>query len=97
MPLTLPPLNALRAFEAAARTGSYVAAAEELGVSAAAVSLQIRKLEDYLGKQMFTRKNNRVVLTDAGHAIRYGAAAALQMISDTTEQLVSDRSRLQTH
>lgn len=93
MPLTLPPLNALRAFEAAARTGSYVAAAEELGVSAAAISQQIRKLEDYLGKQMFMRLNNRVVLTDAGHAIRDGTAAALQMISDSTEQLVSDRSR----
>lgn len=93
MPLTLPPLNALRAFEVAARTGSYVAAAEELGVTAAAISQQIRKLEDYLGKQMFIRMNNRVVLTDAGHAIREGTAAALQMISDSTEQLVSDRSR----
>lgn len=93
MPLTLPPLNALRAFEAAARTGSYVAAAEELGVSAAAVSQQIRKLEDYLGKQMFLRMNNRVVLTDAGHAIREGTAAALQMISDCTEQLAADRSK----
>lgn len=93
MPLTLPPLNALRAFEAAARTGSYVAAAEELGVSAAAISQQIRKLEDFLGKQMFMRMNNRVVLTDAGHTIREGTAAALQMISDSTEQLVSDRSR----
>ncbi len=93
MPLTLPPLNALRAFEAAARTGSYVAAAEELGVSPAAISQQIRKLEDYLGKQMFMRLNNRVVLTDAGHAIRDGTAAALQMISDQTEALVSDRSK----
>ena len=93
MPLTLPPLNALRAFEAAARTGSYVAAAEELGVSAAAISQQIRKLEDYLGKQMFMRLNNRVVLTDAGHAIHDGTAAALQMISEATEQLVSDRSK----
>lgn len=93
MPLTLPPLNALRAFEAAARTGSYVAAAEELGVSPAAISQQIRKLEDYLGKQVFMRLNNRVVLTDAGHAIRDGTAAALQMISDQTEQLVADRSK----
>ena len=93
MPLTLPPLNALRAFEAAARTGSYVAAAEELGVSPAAISQQIRKLEDFLGKQMFMRLNNRVMLTDAGHAIRDGTAAALQMISDLTEQLVSDRSK----
>lgn len=93
MPLTLPPLNALRAFEAAARAGSYVAAAEELGVSAAAISQQIRKLEDYLGKQLFVRLNNRVVLTDAGHAVLDGAAAGLQMISESIEQLVSDRSK----
>lgn len=93
MALTLPPLNALRAFEAAARTGSYVAAAAELGVSAAAISQHIRKLEDYLGKQMFTRLNNRVMLTDAGHAILDGAAAGLQMISDSTEHLVSNRSK----
>jgi LysR family glycine cleavage system transcriptional activator len=91
MPLTLPPLNALRAFEAAARTGSYVSAAEELGVSAAAISQQVRKLEEFLGKQVFMRLNNRIVLTDAGHAIRDETAAALQMISDSTEQLVSDR------
>ena len=93
MPLTLPPLNALRAFEAAARTGSYVAAAEELGVSAAAISQHIRKLEDYLGKDMFTRLNNRVILTDAGHAIFAGTADALQAISDTTGEMMSDRSR----
>lgn len=93
MPLTLPPLNSLRAFEAAARTGSYVAAAEELGVSAAAISQHIRKLEDYLGKDMFMRLNNRVILTDAGHAIFAGTADALQTISDTTGELMSDRSR----
>ena len=46
MPLPLPPLNSLRAFEAAARAGSYVAAADELGVSPAAVSQQVRKLEE---------------------------------------------------
>ena len=93
MPLTLPPLNSLRAFEAAARTGSYVAAAEELSVSAAAISQQVRKLEEFLGKQMFMRFNNRVVLTDAGTAIYAGAADALQSISECTELLMSDRSR----
>lgn len=93
MALTLPPLNALRAFEAAARTGSYVAAADELGVSAAAISQHVRKLEEFLGKEVFMRLNNRVVLTDAGHAVFGGAADALQMISDTTGELMSDRSR----
>ena len=93
MPLTLPPLNALRAFEAAARTGSYVAAAEELGVSGAAISQHIRNLEEFLGRDMFMRLNNRVILTDAGHAVFAGTADALQVISDTTAELMADRSR----
>ncbi|MEI6799573.1 MAG: LysR substrate-binding domain-containing protein [Pseudomonadota bacterium] len=95
MPLTLPPLNSLRAFEAAARTGSFVAAAEELGVSPAAISQHIRKLEDFLGKDMFMRMNNRISLTDAGHAVLLGTAEALQQISQTTAEITSDRSRSQ--
>src|SRR5687768_9538121 len=93
MPLSLPPLNALRAFEAAARTGSYVAAAEELRVSPAAVSQQVRNLEEFLGKKLFTRFNNRVVLTDAGQIVFAGSADALQSISALTEQVVSGRAR----
>jgi LysR family glycine cleavage system transcriptional activator len=96
MSLSLPPLNALRAFEAAARAGSYVAAAEELGVSPAAISQQVRNLEEFLGKQMFMRFNNRVVLTDAGQAIFAGASESLQAISSLTQQIMSGgaRSRL---
>jgi len=93
MPLTLPPLNSLRAFEAAARTGSFVAAAEELGVSPAAISQHVRKLEDFLGKDMFLRLNNRIMLTDAGHAILLGTAGALLQISETTLDLTADRPR----
>lgn len=93
MPLSLPPLNALRAFEAAARTGSYVAAAEELGVSPAAVSQQVRNLEEFLGKQLFMRFNNRISLTDAGQAIFVGASDALQSISALTEQVMSGHAR----
>lgn len=93
MSLPLPPLNALRAFEAAARAGSYVAAADELGVSPAAVSQQVRRLEDFLGKQLFMRFNNRVVLTDAGRSIHVGASEALQLISAMTEQIMSGRAR----
>ena len=96
MPLSVPPLNALRAFEAAARTGSYVGAAEELDVSPAAVSQQVRKLEAFLDKQLFMRFNNRVVLTDAGQAVYVGASDALQAISALTEQVMSGgaKSRL---
>jgi LysR family glycine cleavage system transcriptional activator len=93
MPLSLPPLNALRAFEAAARTGSYVAAAEELGVSPAAVSQQVRNLEEFLGKQLFMRFNNRVSLTDAGQMIFVGTSDALQSISALTEQVMSGGTR----
>ncbi len=93
MSLPLPPLNALKAFEAAARAGSYVAAAEELGVSPAAISQQVRNLEDFLGKQMFMRFNNRVVLTDAGQAVYAGAAESFQTISALTEQIIRGRAR----
>lgn len=93
MPLTLPPLNALRAFEAAARTGGFFAAADELGVTPAAISQHIRKLEDFFGKDLFLRRNNRVTLTDAGQAILSGTAGALQQISDTTLDLITDRPR----
>ena len=93
MAMPLPPLNALRAFEAAARGGSYVAAAEELGVSPAAVSQQVHHLEEFLGKQLFMRFNNRVVLTDAGRSVHIGASEALQMISTMTEQIMSGATR----
>lgn len=73
----LPPLNAIKAFEVAARAGSFTVAATELGVSSAAVSQQIRNLEAWFGKQLFVRTGNRIALTDAGHSIYPQAARAL--------------------
>ena len=64
----LPPLNALRAFEAAARHLSFSAAAAELHVTPAAISHQIKALEDDLGVKLFRRLNREVRLTDAGQA-----------------------------
>ena len=61
----LPPLNAMKAFEVAARNGSFTHAADELGVSSAAVSQQVRNLEAYFGKQLFIRNGNRITMTDA--------------------------------
>src|ERR1700710_2619570 len=61
----LPPLNALRAFEAAARLGSFKAAAAELHVTHGAVSQHVRLLEAWLGAPLFERHNRRVVLTPA--------------------------------
>lgn len=93
MTLKLPPLNALKAFEIAARTGSYVAAARELNVSPAAVSQQVRKLEQFFDKKLFVRYNNRIVLTDAGTTIYSSAAPALQDLSGLTQQVMEGKSR----
>ncbi len=68
MPVRLPPLNSLKAFEAAARHLSVKKAALELNVTSAAVSHQIRTLEDYLGVQLFHRYNRSLELTDVAKA-----------------------------
>jgi LysR family glycine cleavage system transcriptional activator len=67
-PLQLPPLNALRTFEAAARHASMTNAAHELGVSQTAVSHQIRLLEDYLAVKLFLRTPGHLELTGPGRA-----------------------------
>jgi LysR family transcriptional regulator, glycine cleavage system transcriptional activator len=90
MPRRLPPLNAIRAFEASARHGGFVAAAQELGVTPAAVSLQIRKLEDFYEAQLFRRLPSGVELTKVGAAIHAECAAALATLESTTD-LVSAR------
>jgi len=75
----LPPLNALRVFEAAARHQSFVRAAEELHVTPAAVSQQIKALEDYLGVVLFKRGKTL--------ALSESASAVLQQVSDAFDQL----------
>lgn len=66
--MKLPPITWLRAFDAAARHSSFSAAADELALTPAAVSQQIRLLEQYLGVQLFIRQPRGVVLTDTGQA-----------------------------
>lgn len=66
MPRVQLPLNALRSFEAAARLLSFNAAAAELGVTPSAVSLQIRRLEDSIGRSLFVRNHRSVTLSDTG-------------------------------
>ncbi|SCK15693.1 LysR family transcriptional regulator, glycine cleavage system transcriptional activator [Vogesella sp. LIG4] len=83
----LPPLNAVKAFEVAARTGSFVLAAAELCVSSAAISQQVRNLETFLGKQLFVRNGNRITLTDAGHAIYPQTSRALSDIAAMTQRI----------
>ena len=65
----LPPLSALRTFEAAARHLSFTRAADELHVTQAAVSHQIRTLEEHLGVLLFRRLNRRLLLTDEGQLL----------------------------
>ena len=64
---SLPPLNALRTFDAAARHQSFTRAAEELCVTQGAVSHQVKALEIQLGLQLFKRKRNGLLITEAGH------------------------------
>lgn len=70
----LPPLTALRAFDAAARHMSFAKAADELNVTPAALSFQIKSLEERLGQPVFRRLNRAVELTEAGRALAPGAA-----------------------
>jgi LysR family transcriptional regulator, glycine cleavage system transcriptional activator len=84
---TLPPLNSLKAFEVAGRHGSFVLAGHELGVTPAAVSQLVRKLEAHLGKKLFQRFNNRIVLTDAGKALFAGTSPAMAELSEAVARV----------
>ena len=79
MPRELAPLNALRAFEAAARHLSFVRAAEELHVTPAAISQQVKLLEDHLGVALFHR-GKKLALSDAANAVLPQLSAALDQI-----------------
>ena len=83
----LPPLNALRAFEAAARHLSFTKAATELFVTQAAVSHQVRALEEYLGIALFRRFNRRLMMTDAGQAYYPALRDAFEAIDQATRRL----------
>jgi LysR family glycine cleavage system transcriptional activator len=79
----LPSLNALRAFWAAARHGSFAAAANELHVTASAVSLQVRQLEDELGVKLFQRTPKGLVLSTQGAEILPGISDAFSQLQST--------------
>jgi LysR family glycine cleavage system transcriptional activator len=83
----LPPLNALRAFEAAARLGSIKHAATELAVTHGAISRHVRLLEDWLGPPaLFRRLNRRVALTPTGAALLAETGPALDRLSTAAER-----------
>lgn len=86
----LPPLTALTAFEAAARLSSFTRAADELGVTQAAVSRQIHLLEDHLGFPLFARLHRRIELTEKGRALSSAAADAFDIISTSVAELTRE-------
>jgi DNA-binding transcriptional LysR family regulator len=88
----LPSLNGLRAFEAAARLGSFVAAGEELNVTQAAISRLVRLLEERLGFKLFDRMPNGLALTAQGKALQPGLTAAFDAIAGVTQQVAAMRS-----
>src|SRR2546430_12069045 len=84
----LPPLNGLKAFEAAARSESFTRAAEELSVTQGAVSHQVKALEDTLGLKLFHRERQRLILTEAGRDYLAVIRDALDQIAVGTERLL---------
>jgi LysR family glycine cleavage system transcriptional activator len=91
----LPPLNAIRAFEAAARHMSITLAADELHVTAGAVSRQIKSLEEALGLQLFKRGHREITLTRQGADYYRAITRALDVLREATRKLTRSRQRKQ--
>jgi LysR family glycine cleavage system transcriptional activator len=85
-------LNGIKAFEAAARTGSFAAAGGELNVSAAAISRMVHLLEERLGVALFERKANRLVTTSAGRAYQSGLTPIFDALASLTAQVTASAS-----
>ena len=81
------PLNALRAFETAARTGSFSNAAREMGVSSAAVSQQVKLLEEFWGLKLFIRQGNRLSLTEAGQSAYPQLGQSIAQLGDLSDTM----------
>ena len=90
------PLNALRAFEVAARTGSFSNAAREMGVSSAAISQQVKLLEEFWGKTLFIRQGNRISLTEAGQSAYPQLGQSIAQLGELSDQMrrVDQKKRL---
>jgi LysR family glycine cleavage system transcriptional activator len=88
----LPPLNAVRAFEAAARHVSFTKAAEELHVTHGAVSRQVALLEEWFGKELFRRAASQVTLTDAGRTYLVEVTAVLDRLA-VASMHIKDQAR----
>lgn len=93
MATRIPPLNALKAFEASARHLSFTRAAEELFVTQAAISHQIKSLEEHLGLKLFMRKNRALLLTEEGQAYYQDIKDVFTSLQDATEKLLARGSK----
>jgi LysR family glycine cleavage system transcriptional activator len=85
----LPPLSALRAFEAAARHLSFTRAAAELGVTQAAISHQVKLLDEQLGQPLFRRLTRRLLLTDAGQTLWPGVRDGFDRLAQAVQKVES--------
>jgi LysR family glycine cleavage system transcriptional activator len=92
----LPFLNGVRAFEAAARTGSFARAADELHVTPAAVSRLVHLLEERIGADLFERKANRLAPTPAGQAYQAGLTPLFDALANLTAQVSAMGARVLT-
>jgi DNA-binding transcriptional LysR family regulator len=88
----LPPFTGLTAFEAVARLGSFTIAANELGVTQAAVSRQIHLLEDGLGFPLFRRLHRKIELTEKGRGLSAATTAAFNSIADTIAEITKEEN-----
>ena len=93
MPRKPYPLNALRAFEASARHLSYVKAAEELYVTPAAISHQVKRLEDYLGVQLFRRLPNGLLLTDVAQRLTIDLSEGFERLDAALDKVGHEETR----
>src|ERR1700730_8496387 len=82
-------LNGIKAFEAAARSGSFAAAGAELNVSPAAISRMVHLLEERLGVALFERKANKLALTQAGRAYQSGLTPIFDALASLTAQVTA--------
>ncbi|MCQ4234928.1 LysR family transcriptional regulator, partial [Pseudomonas stutzeri] len=90
MATELPPLNALRAFEAVARLGSLKRAADELHVTHGAISRQLRALEETLGVALLQKEGRGVKLTDAGRRLGEASGEAFARLRGACDELRRD-------
>ncbi|EMA4780370.1 LysR family transcriptional regulator [Providencia rettgeri] len=90
--MKLPPLTSLRFFDAAAKAGSFVKAAEELNVTHSAISRQIRLLEEHLNVELFERRNRAVFLTAEGALLLQTTTSIFEQLRESVEKITANNT-----